>query len=69
VLLRPSLEVCAKRAASRAEGAITDYEMLRNFYARFEEGSVAPICDDTADPASLAHRIAEGLELGHFRVR
>lgn len=70
VLLRPSLEVCVGRAASRKEGAITDYERLKNFYARFEEGDgdVEPICDDDADPASLARRIAEGLNEGKFRV-
>ena len=41
VLLRPSLRVCIERAASREEGAITDYAMLKNFYARFEEGTVS----------------------------
>lgn len=68
VLLRPSLDVCAKRAASRQEGAIKDYEMLKNFYARFEEGTVEPICDDNADAESLARLIAEGLNRGRFRV-
>jgi gluconate kinase len=68
VLLRPSLPVCVERAASRQEGAITDYEMLKNFYARFEEGTIEAICDDNADPASLAQRIAEGLSQGRFRV-
>jgi len=68
VLLRPSLSVCAERAASRAEGPIRDYERLKSFYARFEEGTVEPICDDAADPASLARRIADGLEQGRFRV-
>lgn len=68
VLLRPSLQVCVERAASRETGAITDYERLKDFYALFEEGSIVPICDDTADPASLARRIAEGLNQGQFRV-
>lgn len=68
VLLRPSFEVCAQRAATRQEGAMRDYAMLKNFYARFEEGSVKPICDDHADPESLARRIAEGLDQGRFRV-
>jgi chloramphenicol 3-O-phosphotransferase len=68
VLLRPSLQVCIERAASRAEGAITDYGMLKNFYARFEEGTVEPICDDTAEPASLARLIVDGLNQGRFRV-
>jgi gluconate kinase len=69
VLLRPSLQVCVSRAGSREEGAITDYGMLKDFYALFEEGTVEPICDDSADPASLARQIADGLSQGRFRVR
>jgi len=68
VLLRPSLQVCVERAASREEGPITDYGMLKSFYARFEEWTVEPICDDNADPASLAREIADGLNQGRFRV-
>jgi adenylylsulfate kinase-like enzyme len=68
VLLRPSLEVCAKRASTRQEGAISDYARLKTFYARFEEGGVEAICDDHAGPESLARRIAEGLDQGRFRV-
>lgn len=68
VLLRPSFEVCSQRAASRQEGAITDQVMLKNFYTLFEQGKVEPICDDNADPESLARRIAEGLSQGLFRV-
>jgi len=68
VLLRPSLQVCVERAGSRAEGAITDYGILKNFYSRFEEETVEPICDDNADPPSLARQIADGLNQGRFRV-
>ena len=69
VLLRPSLQVCVERAGSREKGAITDYARLKDFYALFEErGRVEPICDDNADAASLARRIAEGLNQGRFRV-
>ncbi len=68
VLLRPSLEVCVQRAASRKEGAITDRERIKNFYPLFEDGIVNPICDDTADPAFLAQRIMEGLNGGKFRI-
>jgi chloramphenicol 3-O-phosphotransferase len=68
VLLRPSFEVCAERAASRKEGAIHDYVMMKNFYARFEEGTAEAICDDSANPESLARRIADGLSQGRFRV-
>ena len=68
VLLRPSLQVCIQRAASREEGVITDRERLKNFYALFEEGPLQPICDDNADPVSLARHIADGLNQGRFRV-
>jgi adenylylsulfate kinase-like enzyme len=68
VLLRPSLQVCAERAASREAGAITEYDRLKSFYSRFEDTSIEPICDDNADPASLARRIVEGLDQGRFRI-
>ena len=68
VLLRPSLEVCVARASTREKGAISDYARLKNFYGLFQDGSLEPICDDNAAPASLAERIAEGLNQGRFRV-
>jgi adenylylsulfate kinase-like enzyme len=70
VLLRPSLQVCVERASSREKGAITDHAGLKDFYALFqdESGGIEPICDDSADAASLARRIAEGLDAGRFRV-
>jgi len=68
VLLRPSLEVCVKRAATRKEGAIADRNRIKDFYPLFADGPVTAICDDTADPASLARRIFEGLNQGRFRV-
>lgn len=68
VLLRPSFEVCAQRATTRKEGAISDYVMLKSFYRRFEEANIESICDDHSDPESLARRIAEGLNQGRFRV-
>lgn len=68
VLLRPSLEVCVERAGSREQGAIRDYAQLRDFYALFEDCCTEPICDEHASPASLAHRIALGLDQGRFRV-
>ena len=68
VLLRPSLEICIERAASRKEGAITDHARLKHFYGYFQGGETEPVCDDHADPASLARQIAEGLDRGRFRV-
>jgi len=69
VLLRPSLQVCVHRAGSRSEGAMNDYETLKDFYALFEQGTVEAICDDSTDPGSLARQIAVGLNQGRFRVR
>jgi hypothetical protein len=68
VLLRPSLEVCVERASSREKGPITEYARLKNFYGLFEDGHTEPICDDHADPASMARLIADGLNQGRFRV-
>ena len=68
VLLRPSLQVCVERAGSREKGAIREYARLKDFYALFEEESREAICDDHADPVSLARQIAEGLDQGRFRV-
>lgn len=67
VLLRPSLQVCIERAASRKEGAITD-DRIKNFYPLFESRNIEAICDDDADPASLARRVADGLIQGRFRI-
>ena len=38
VLLRPSLEICAERAALRQEGTISDYVELKNFTRALKRG-------------------------------
>jgi len=68
VVLRPSLEVCADRAASRQEGRIANYESYCEFYALFDEAMPYLVGDDNADAASLAERIHEGLAAGRFAV-
>jgi tRNA uridine 5-carbamoylmethylation protein Kti12 len=68
VILRPSEAVCAERAASRAEGAITDYERLHDFYTSFESADRHIVSDDAASPAELAARIQAGLLAGSFLV-
>jgi len=67
VLLRPSLDVCANRAATREEGKIADYD--RGFYELFKATTWHPICDDQADARELAIRIRDGLDRSHFRVQ
>jgi adenylylsulfate kinase-like enzyme len=66
IVLRPSLSVCEIRAASRAEGRISNYANYRDFYALFEDPSIDAICDDEADARTVAKRIYEGLSTGKF---
>ncbi len=69
VALLPSLSTCEHGAANRSEGVIADYERYRSFYAMF---ITAPeryiISDDSADAATMASRILEGLGTRRFRV-
>jgi chloramphenicol 3-O-phosphotransferase len=67
VILRPSLETCAARAAARPAGPIPDYSNYRDFYAMFKGAEQHEICDDTADAASVARRIRNGIDEGTFR--
>ncbi len=68
VNVRPSLEVCERRAATRAEGKISDYTVYRDFYRMFEGLPDHEICDDEADARSMARRIRDGLDQGRFRL-
>ena len=65
-VIRPSMEVCANRAASRAEGAIADYSRYQDFYAEFYTDDERTIEDDAADPKEIADRIWQGLKDGRF---
>jgi len=47
IVLRPTLEICARRAAERKEGKITNYGPYKSFYALFKGRTPATI-DDTA---------------------
>lgn len=68
VVLRPSLDVCARRAASRADGRIENYDGLRDFYASFDAAGAHLLADDVSDAATLAARIHVGLLAGRYRV-
>ena len=68
VSLRPSVELCARRAAGRPEGKIDDYGPYRSFYELFENTDTAVISDDEAPAETLAARIREGLAGGQFRI-
>ena len=68
VVLRPSLEICAARAAGRAEGAIADYGPYGgDFYAMFDAPERHIIRNDETPAADVARTIAEGLGGGLFR--
>jgi adenylate kinase family enzyme len=69
VVLRPTEQVCAARAAGRTEGVIPDYEIYHDFYAEFNEaGRRHLVGDDTTDAVAMAALIREGLDEGKFRL-
>ncbi len=68
VILRPSLAVCAARAAARQEGAILDYREYEKFYALFDTDARHIIADDDSDPETLARQIEAGVAAGTFRL-
>jgi chloramphenicol 3-O-phosphotransferase len=68
VVVRPSLAVCAARAAARAEGTIADYGPYRELYGDFDASPTDILSDDAADAASLAERIRAGIDAGVFRL-
>jgi hypothetical protein len=68
VVLRPSEEVCAARAAARCEGQITDYESHKKLYASFDEAPEFIIQTDEGDPRVIAELIREELKTGRFRL-
>jgi adenylate kinase family enzyme len=69
VVLRPTEPVCVARAAGRTEGIITDYAPYHDLYADFDQVSRRHlVCDDSADAATIATHIREGLTEGKFRL-
>lgn len=68
VIIRPDQEICARRAATRAEGPITDYEHLKEFYDSFGTMQKHIIYDNEGDAETIAAHIREGLDEGIFRV-
>jgi chloramphenicol 3-O-phosphotransferase len=68
VELRPALEVCAARAATRREGVIADYAPYTDFYAAFDAQERFVIRNDARAPADVAAEIRAGLADGRFRL-
>lgn len=68
IILRPSLEVCKRRAADRPEGTITDYTTFLKLYDIFEEHLENTVSDDEANAVVLADRILQGIREGKFLI-
>ena len=69
VVLLPPEPVCAVRAASRAEGAISDYGPYLDLYSDFKNVARRHlVMNDGSDPAATARLIRDGLEEGKFRL-
>jgi cytidylate kinase len=69
IVIKPSVEICAVRAATRTEGIITDYTIYRELYMSFDEAARYTISDDAATEPELAKRIKEGVAQGKFRIK
>jgi hypothetical protein len=67
IVLRQSLEVCARRAAEREEGRIVDYEPYRELYDLFEAPDRHVVLNDDLAPGDVAKVIHSGLAEGRFR--
>ena len=67
VVIRPSREICAKRAATRKDGVIPEYhhEYIK-LYQAFDEMQQYIVEDDEADAKDIAARIKRGLDVGLF---
>lgn len=69
VILRPSMEICASRAATHQHGAIHEYEeRYIKLYESFNDMQQYIIEENDADVKTIAERIKRGLEVGLFRL-
>ena len=66
IVLRPSLEVCATRAAARPSGKIKDYTQYSDFYQMFSVPEKYLVDDGTCDAVTIAARVREGIDRGRF---
>ena len=68
VSIRPTIELCARRAAERQAGKVADYSPYRTLYTLFENAETSEISDDEATAGILAERLRKGLASGLFRI-
>ncbi|HEY8929682.1 MAG TPA: AAA family ATPase [Mucilaginibacter sp.] len=69
VVLRPSEQTCALRAATRSEGIIEHYEKYHNLYTAFDGVQQYIVPDDTGEPLAIAEKVQQGLNEGVFLVK
>ncbi len=67
VVLRPSMEICASRSASREIGKITYDERFLKFYESFGELQQYIVEENEAGATAIVERIKRGLDVGLFR--
>jgi len=68
VLLRPSLEECARRAANREEGVVTDYTEYEYFYEQFSPKGLACLQADDASPDQVAEKVEDLVRSGSTSI-
>jgi predicted kinase len=68
VVICPDENICASRAASRAEGAIADYGPYHDLYVDFKDAGQYMIGDEFSPPEVIAGEIKKWLDSGKFRV-
>jgi hypothetical protein len=69
VVLRPSIGVCATRAASRADGKIDNYDPYSRLYSLFDDAPhQSVVSDEVGSAEQTAQRVFQGLAAGQFRV-
>lgn len=67
VVIRPSMETCARRLAAKEHEAGEYGELYIRMYESYNEVQPYIIDDEQADAKAIAQRIKRGLEAGLFR--
>jgi predicted ABC-type ATPase len=67
VVLLPTIDICATRAANREYGAIEYNERFIKFYESFGELQQYIVEENEADAKAIAERVKRGLDVGLFR--
>jgi hypothetical protein len=68
IVIKPSENICAQRAAHRKEGVIADYSVYHDFYLDFAGAEKYSISDDLGDAESIANTINKSRKKGKFNI-